>query len=178
MGEVIGAILMIVIGIPLVIAVLVFGFFVYLYLGWIMILLWLFLGAPTSDPMFFGQAMISFGVYGVTALVLLFLPYSDDLPPALKFFAQFLPAPMRRKSDGLVDLPNLAQRFKAGVTSPFSNLARKFNTRRYQQAAEELRTDTDYQNAQAELHRAAQQFNRAKLRAEEAERARRHHGKG
>ena len=176
MGEVIGTILMIAIGIPLIIAVLVFGYFVYLYLGWIMILLWLFMGAPTSDPMFFGQAMISFGVYGVTALVLLFIPYSDDLPPALKFFAQFLPAPLRRKSGGLVDMPDLANRFKAGGASPFSGIAKKFNLRRYRQATEELRADTEYHNAQAELLRTAQQYNRAKLRAEEAERAQR--GKG
>jgi hypothetical protein len=178
MGDVIGTILMVVIVIPLTLALLVLGFFVYLYLGWVMILIWLFMGAPTSDPMFLGQVLISFGVYGLAGLLLVFTPDTTGLPPALKFLANFLPAPLRRQSDGPVDLPDLARRFKAGAMSPLSNLAKKFNTRRYQLAAEELRTDTEYQNAQAELHRAAQQFNRAKLRAEEAERGRRHHGKG
>jgi hypothetical protein len=168
------AILALVVGIPLIIFLLVIGYFVYLYLGWLLILLWLITGASTAGPTF-SFVLISFAVYGLTALALVLKPDVSGLPPALKFLAQFLPAPLKREGGSAVDLPDLAKRTKASVLSPFTNLEKKFQAWRYQKAAEELRTDTEYQKAQADLHRAAQEFNRAKLRAEEAERARRGH---
>lgn len=165
----------IVVGIPLIIVLTVFGFLVFFCLGWIFILVWLIAGPPPGD-LISKLAMLSLGVYGLAGIALVMFPWNKgDLPPALKFLAQFLPAPLKREGGSAVDLPDLAQRTKASLLTPFTNLEKKFQAWRYQKAAEELRTDTEYQDAQADLHRAAQEFNRAKLRAEEAERARRRH---
>ena len=176
MGEVVEGLLILVIGIPVILAMLVFGFFLYLALGWIVILAWLIMGMPTSEP-FFGLVMLSMLVYGLAGLMLLLKPDLTGLPPALKFLAQIVPAPLQRQPNGQVDLPNLALRSRDRLLSPFTNLEKKFQTLRHRKAADALEVDTEYQEAQAEVHRKAQAYNRAKLRAEEAERARRQHGK-
>jgi len=178
MLEVLGNIVLGVLALAVLAALLALMYLLYLCLGWLFIILWLVMGPPPGDFLFI-QAMVSLAVYGGTGLVALLLYgfYSerDDVPPALRLLAQFLPAPVKREGGAAVDLPDLAKRTKAGLLSPFTHLEKKFQAWRYQQAAEDLRVDTDYQDAQAELHRAARGFNRAKLRAEEAERARQRH---
>jgi len=175
MLEMLGNIILGILVLAVLVGLLAIMYVLYLCLGWLFIILWLVLGAPPGDFLFM-QAMVSLAVYGGTGLVLVlayaFYSEHDDLPPALRLLAQFLPAPLKREVDAAVDLPDLATRTKAGLLSPFTHLEKKFQTWRYQQAAEDLRVDTDYQRAQAELHEAAQEFNREKLRAEEAERAR------
>lgn len=178
MLEALGDIVLGILLLGVIAALLALMYLAYLCLGWLFIILWLVLGAPPGDFLFI-QAMVALAVYGGTGLVALLLYgfYSkrDDVPPALRLLAQFLPAPVKREVDAAVDLPDLARRTKAGLLTPFTHLEKKFQTWRYRKAAEDLRVDTEYQNAQAELHRDAREFNRSKLRTEEAERARRRH---
>jgi hypothetical protein len=179
MLEGLGNVLLFVLLMVVVVGLAVVAYFFYLYMGWFFIILFIAMQPPPGDVLF-SLAMVAFAVYGGTILVALlaygFYSDQDDLPPALRALAQFLPAPVKRVAgEEAVDLPDLARRTKSGLLTPFTQLEKKFHTWRDQQAAEELRRDTDYQNAQAELHRAAREFNRAKLRAEEAEKARERH---
>ncbi len=152
------------------------------YTGWIPIVM------CVTDPNFSVGvgfvgiwALASLCVYGVVALegiLVLFLPLNPaELPDRWKFLEMYYSTPIGKavtaaKRKGLLDHTHPAAQLRFEIATIWMRYSKKMRAWQFQQAAKNAYADADYMNAQADLHRAAEAYNRAKLRVDEAKRAR------
>ena len=165
-------------GVACIIAIICF------FTGWLPIMMCITDPNFTVGVGFIGiWALASLCVYGaivVGVIIVSFLPLDPtDLPPGLKVLAMIYPTPFGEaitdaRTGGLLDLSYLATRLKYDVAKTWMRYGKTMRTWQYQEAAKDIHANAKYMNAQADFHRAAEAYNRAKLRADEAERARRH----
>ena len=76
------------------------------------------------------------------------------------------------RSGESIDLSGLASGFSDRMSETWGRYAHKMRASQYRRAAEDIAAETEVHEAEAELHRTAQAYNRAKARVEEAKQAR------
>lgn len=162
-----------VIGFALLAVIFVIFSAIYAAVGWLVIIIWAILGFPKNHELY-DPAVIALCNYALIFSLAFICFAIVNRALWLNVLAQLVPAPMRHKASGQIDLSTLAKR--SSSKNPVSYFGMKFDAWRNRKAAADLRVETNFYDAQTDLHRAAQDYNRAKMRAEEAERARRRNG--